>query len=285
MNTLKITLLLGGLTGLFLGIGYYFGGQQGALIALIFSALMNFGSYWFSDRIVLRLYGAKEISKSEHPKLHMLVEELSLKANLSKPKVCLVQLPAPNAFATGRDEKRGVVAVTSGLLQLLNEQELRGVIAHELAHIKNRDILISSVAATLAGAISYLAQLAAFAGLLTGRSGDGVRGGNFFGSLAIIILAPVIATLLHLAVSRSREYVADATAARISGDPEGLASALRSLHNYSRSRPLMGEPRHEATAHLFIVNPFTSSFLTSLFSTHPPVEERVKRLRELKPGK
>jgi heat shock protein HtpX len=282
MARLKTTLLLGGLTALMLAVGYYFGGQQGALIALVFSAVMNFGSYWFSDKIVLKLYGAKEIPVQENPKLHALVEELAQKANLPKPKLCLVVLPIPNAFATGRNEKHAVVAVTSGILQLLNENELRGVLAHELSHIKNRDILISSVAATLAGAISYLAQMAYFAGMFTGRSSDDSRsGGNAFGALALLILTPIIATLLHLAVSRSREYLADETGAHISKDPQSLASALKKLHQSSRAHPLIGEPKYEATAHMFIVNPFKPSLLMSLFSTHPPVEERVKRLDAL----
>jgi heat shock protein HtpX len=281
MARLKTTLLLGGLTALVLGAGYYFGGQQGALIALIFSAVMNFGSYWFSDKIVLALYGAKEIPREQHPKLHAMVEELAQKSNLPKPKLCLVDMPIPNAFATGRNEKNAVVAVTSGILQLLNENELRGVLAHELSHIKNRDILISSIAATLAGAISYLAQMAYWGGMFVGGSRDDRNGGNVFGALALLILTPIIATLLHLAVSRSREYLADETGARVSQDPHGLASALKKLYGFSRSHPLTGEPKYETAAHLFIVNPFKPSFLMSLFSTHPPVEERVKKLEDL----
>jgi heat shock protein HtpX len=283
MARFKTTLLLGGLTALVLAVGYYFGGQQGALIALVLSAVMNFGSYWFSDKIVLKLYGAKEIPIQENPKLHAMVEELAQKANLPKPKICLVALPIPNAFATGRNEKYAVVAVTNGILQLLSENELRGVLAHELSHIKNRDILVSSIAATLAGAISYLAQMMYFAGMFAGnRSSDDSRdGGNAFGALALLILTPIIATLLHLAVSRSREYLADETGARISKDPSSLASALEKLHRHSRARPLIGEPKYEATAHLFIVNPFKPSLLMSLFSTHPPVEERVKKLKAL----
>ena len=276
-------MLLGGLTALVLAAGYYFGGQPGALIALILSAVINFGSYWFSDKIVLALYRAKEISREQHPKLHAIVEELAHKANLPKPKLCLVALPVPNAFATGRNEKHAVVAVTSGILQLLNEDELKGVLAHELSHIKNRDILISSIAATLAGAISYLAQMAYFAGMFAGRSsGDSRGGGNAFGALALLILTPIIATLLHLAVSRSREYLADETGSQISRDPKSLASALKKLHQFTRAHPLIGEPKYEATAHLFIVNPFKPSLLMSLFSTHPPVEERVKKLETMK---
>jgi heat shock protein HtpX len=284
MARFKTTLLLGGLTALVLAAGYYFGGEQGALIALLLSAAMNFGSYWFSDKIVLALYGAKEIPIQENPRLHEMVKELAQKANLPKPRLCMVDMVVPNAFATGRNEKHAVVAVTSGILQLLNERELRGVLAHEVAHIKNRDILISSIAATLAGAISYLAQMAYFAGMFAGsRSNDDSRdGGNAFGAIALLIVTPIIATLLHLAVSRSREYLADETGSHISKDPESLASALKKLHQSSRAHPLIGEPKYEATAHLFIVNPFRPSFLMSLFSTHPPVEERVKRLEVMK---
>lgn len=282
MNRLKTTLLLGGLTGLVLAIGYYFGGQNGALIALIFSALMNFGSYWFSDKIVLALYRAKEIRQSDHPQLHAAVEELTEKAKLPKPKLYLVDLPTPNAFATGRNEHHAVVAVTSGILKLLSGEELRGVLAHELSHIKNKDILVSSIAATLAGAISYIAQMAYFAGMFAGGSRDERNGGNAFGALALLIVTPIIATLLHLAVSRSREYLADETGSRISQDPRSLAEALKKLHSFSRAHPLVGEPKYEATSHLFIVNPFKPSLLMSLFSTHPPAEERVKKLEALK---
>lgn len=276
---LKTTLLLGGLTALILAVGYYVGGQQGALIALVLSAVMNLGSYWFSDKIVLALYKAKEIPVADNPTLHAMVEELAHKAHLPKPRLYLVDMPVPNAFATGRNETHAVIAVTSGILELLSERELRGVLAHELSHIKNRDILVSSIAATLAGAISYLAQMAYWGGALFGsRDNEQQGGGNTLGMLALLILTPIIATLLHLAVSRSREYLADETGAHISEDPHSLASALKKLHGYSKVHPLIGEPKHEATAHMFIVNPFKPSLLMSLFSTHPPVEERVKRL-------
>lgn len=278
---LKTTLLLGGLTALVLAVGYYLGGQKGALIALVISAVMNFGSYWFSDKIVLKLYRAKEISVEENPKLHAMVDELVQRANLPKPRLCLVNMPVPNAFATGRNEKHAVVAVTSGILELLDESELRGVLAHEIAHIKNKDILISSIAATLAGAISYLAQMAYWGGAIFGPRGGEGNGSNIIGTMALLIITPIIATLLHLAVSRSREYVADKTGAQISQDPLGLASALKKLHSYSRSYPLADKPKHEATAHMFIINPFKPSFLMSLLSTHPPVEERVRRLEIL----
>jgi len=281
MNRLKTTILLGGLAGLVIALGYYFGGQNGALIALVFSAIMNFGSYWFSDKIILTLYRAQEISPETNPKLHLMVEELAQQANIPKPKLYFVSLPVPNAFATGRNEKHAVVAVTSGILQLLNEKELRGVLAHELSHIKNRDILISSIAATLAGAISYLAQMAYFAGLFMGGSRHERGRNNILGTIALLILTPLIATLLHFAVSRSREYLADETGAHISKDPSSLAGALKKLYQAARLNPLLGEPKHEVTAHLFIVNPFKPSLLMSLFSTHPPIEDRIKRLENI----
>lgn len=280
MKNLKTFLLLGTLTGMIIGIGYFFGGRNGALIALFISTAMNFGSFWFSHKIVLSLYKAKEITREENIKLHEMVEELSKSAGLPKPKIYLVNLPAPNAFATGRNEKNAVVAVTDGILNLLSDSELRGVIAHELSHIKNKDILISSIAATLAGAISYLSQIAYHSQAFSGNSSDDRKGG-LLGSLFIMILTPIIATLLNLAISRSREYIADHSASKISKDPLSLASALKKLGDFSKNNPIIGEPRHEATAHLFIVNPFKKSFLTSLFSTHPPMEERIKRLNEL----
>lgn len=284
MNKLKITILLAGLTGIILLIGNYLGGQQGVIMALIFSAAINIGSYWFSDKIVLAMYGAKEISPQQNPHLHKIIEELIKEAKLPKPRLYLVPMAIPNAFATGRNKNHAVVAVTDGLLKLLDEKELRGVLAHELSHIKNLDMLVSSIAATLAGAISYLAQMAYFAGIMRGYSRDSDSrggGGNALGAIALLILTPIIAILLHLAISRSREYLADETGAEIAKDPLGLASALKKLHNYSQSHPLVGEPKYEATAHLFIVNPFKPSLLMTLFSTHPPVAERVKRLERM----
>lgn len=281
MFRLKTLVLLGGLTGLLIGLGYYLGGQNGALVALILSAVMNLGSYWFSDKIVLAIYKAKEIHRETNPKLHLMLEDLAQKANIPKPRLYLVSLPIPNAFATGRNENHAVVAVTKGILDLLDEDELRGVLAHELSHIKNRDILLSSIAATLAGAISYIAQMAYFAGMFASNSRDERGGGNAFGTIVLVILTPIIATLLHLAISRSREYLADETGAKISRNPLSLASALKKLHQSTRAHPMIGEPKHEATAHMFIVNPFKPSLLMSLFSTHPPMEERVKRLEKM----
>ena len=278
----KSFLLLSIMTGLILAVGYYLGGQQGVIWAILISAIMNFGTYWFSDKLVLAMYRAKPVSKNDQPLLHVIVAKLAEKMGIPKPKVYMVNLPVPNAFATGRNKKHAVVAVTPAILQLLNEKELEGVLAHELGHIQNKDILISAIAATLAGAISYLAQMAYFAMMFAGGRGRERNGGNAFGALAMLILTPIIATLLHLAISRSREFLADETGAKTLGNGEGLASALQKLHGASKLHPLIGEPKYEATAHLFIVNPFKPSLLMTLFSTHPPVEERVKRLQNLK---
>ncbi len=276
MNHLRTTLLLATLTGILVFIGFYLGGRNGATIALVFSVVMNFSSYWFSDKIVLSLYKAKEITKEENILLHEMVLELSRAANLPKPRLYKVDLPTPNAFATGRNEHNAVVAVSEGILRLLSNEELRGVLAHEISHIKNKDILISSVAATLAGAISYLSQMAFY----SGGSNDDRKSG--IGSILVVFLTPIIATLLHLAISRGREYLADKTGAHISKDPMSLASALKKLGDFSKTNPIHASPRHQATAHMFIVNPFKLSLLSSLFSTHPPMEERIKRLENTK---
>ncbi len=285
MNTLKTTLLLGSLTGLIISGGYFWGGQNGALFALIISALMNFVSYWFSDKIVLAMYGAKEISEQENPRLYGIIQELTKKDGLPMPKIYKVNLPVPNAFATGRNEKHSAVAVTEGILGLLDEKELRGVLAHELSHVKNRDILISSVAATLAGAISYLAQMAYWGGMFFGGDRQSRDRENVFGLLAFVILSPLIATLLHLALSRSREYGADKSGAQLCDDPLSLAAALQKLDLFSKNYPLAGTAKNEATSHLFIVNPFKPSLLLNLFSTHPPIEERVARLKQMAKNK
>jgi len=278
LNNIKTTLLLGALTGLLVGIGYYLGGKGGALVALVLSVVMNFTSYWFSHKIVLSLYKAKEIAHNEHPKIHAIVDELSINANIPKPKLYLVDLPIPNAFATGRNEENAAVAITTGILGLLSDSEIRGVLAHEISHIKNKDILISTIAAILAGAISYLAQISYFGG---GRE-DSEKGGSLISILILTMVTPIIASMLSFAVSRSREYLADETGAHISKDPNGLADALKKLHNYSQNHQLIGEPKHEATAHMFIVNPFKPGVLVSLFSTHPPMHERVRRLEGMR---
>src|SRR3989344_3355748 len=276
----KSFIFLAALTGLILAAGYYLGGQQGVVTALVISAVMNVGSYWFSDKLVLAIYRARPLAPEQNLRVHQIVERIAEKTNLPKPKIYIVNMPAPNAFATGRNKNHAVVAVTPSILSLLNDKELEGVLAHELGHIQNKDILISSIAATLAGAISFIAQMAYYGMLFSGR-GDRNRG-NSLGALALLILTPIIATILHLAISRSREYLADATGARTTGDPEGLASALEKISLAAKTRPLIGEPKYEATAHLFIVNPFKPSLLMQLFSTHPPVEERIKRLRNKK---
>ncbi len=281
MNTVKTTLLLGGLTGLLMLIGGYFGGQQGIVIAFIFALVMNFGSYWFSDKIILRMYKAQEVSETQAPELFTLVRNLALKASLPMPKVYIVPGETPNAFATGRDERHAVVAVTEGILRVLNREELEGVIAHELSHIKNRDMLISSIAATLAGAIVMLAHMAQWAAIFGGGSRDRENdGGGIIGLIAMAIFAPLAATIIQMAISRSREYDADASGARISGKPYGLADALEKLSRASAAIPMAANP---STAHLFIVNPLTGRSLINLFSTHPPIEERVARLRTMMP--
>lgn len=277
-NVLKTAILLGALTALLLWVGYSLGGQEGMLVALVLSAGMNFGSYWFSDKIVLSLYRAKELKPNEFPKLYSMVQDLSVRAKIPMPRLYIVDLPSPNAFATGRNEKHAAVAVSRSIMELLDERELRGVLAHELSHVGNRDILISSIAATLAGALSYLSQMAYFSGL----GGDRDREGGGAGALVALILAPIVASLLSLAVSRSREYHADETGAALSHDPEALASALLKLESFAKSQNLRASPRLEATSHLFIINPFKASSLRSLFSSHPPTEERVKRLRGMK---
>jgi heat shock protein HtpX len=275
-NGLKTAVLLGLLSGIVLAIGQYFGGANGLLLGLVFAVVMNFGSYWFSDKIVLRMYRAQEVGPG-HP-LHTMVERLSRQAQLPMPKVYIIPDPSPNAFATGRNPSHAAVAATEGILQVLNQNELEGVIAHELAHVKNRDILISSVAATLAAVIMFAAHTAQFAAMFGGYGGRGDdrdRGNNPIALLAMIILAPLAATLIQLAISRSREFSADATGAQIAGTPYGLADALRKIEAVARRVPLDANP---ATAHMFIVKPFSGAGLAGLFSSHPPTEARIAAL-------
>jgi len=279
-NSFKTAILLGTLTGLILIIGRYFGGSQGLVIAFIFALIMNFGSYWFSDKIVLAMYKARELSYDQAPDVHNMVAELSQRAGIPKPKVYIVPSHTPNAFATGRDPDHGVVAVTEGILHILNPEELKGVLSHELAHIKDRDILISSIAATLAGVIMMLASMARWAAIFGGFSRDrDEEGGGILGLLAMSILAPIAAMLIQFAISRSREYLADETGAKMSRNPRGLASALEKLTLASKKIPMEANP---ATAHMFIVNPLAGKGMMNLFSTHPPLEERIKRLRAMK---
>ncbi|MDP2838519.1 MAG: zinc metalloprotease HtpX [Syntrophales bacterium] len=282
MNTIKTGLLLGALTGLLMLIGGSFGGQQGVVIAFIFAMVMNFGSYWFSDKIVLRMYKAQAVSENEAPELYAMVKNLALKASMPMPKVYIIPGDTPNAFATGRNEQHAVVAVTEGILRILGRDELEGVIAHELTHIRNRDILIGSVAATLAGAIVMLAHMAQWAAMFGGGSRDDDEGGgsNIVGLILMAVLAPIAATLIQMAISRSREYLADAGGAKISGKPYGLAGALEKLSLASQTMPMKANP---STAHMFIVNPLTGRSLMNLFSTHPPIEERIARLRSMRP--
>jgi len=280
MNSLKTAVLLGALTGLLVLIGGYVGGQNGMLIAFLFAMGMNFFSYWFSDRIVLRMYRAQEVTPQQAPELHRLVQDLAMKAGLPMPRVYIIPGDTPNAFATGRNEKHAAVAVTEGILRILSREELEGVIGHELSHIKNRDILIGSIAATIAGAITMLANMAQWAAIFGGARGDDDEGGGMIGMLAMAILAPVAAMLIQMAISRSREYLADDGGARVSGKPWALASALEKLQAASRAIPMNANP---STAHIFTVSPLSGRSFASLFSTHPPIEERIARLRSMQP--
>jgi heat shock protein HtpX len=274
-NYLKTALLLGAMTGLILVCGRLLGGDTGMILALVLAAAMNFGSYWFSDKIVLATYRARPVSESEAPRLHAMVDGLVARAGLPKPKLYVLPQQAPNAFATGRNPQHAAVAVTRGLLELMNQEEVEGVLAHELAHVKNRDILISSIAATIAGAITLLASFARWGAIFGGLGGRDDREGGLFGLLAMAIFAPIAALVIQMAVSRSREYAADATGASIAGNPHGLARALEKLGAYSKRIPLDSSP---ATSHMFIVAPLSGRGLANLFSTHPPVAERIRRL-------
>ncbi len=282
-NTFKTFILLAGLTALLLLIGQALAGKQGLYIALFMALIMNFVGYWFSDKIALAMSGAQEVSPDQAPELHRMVERLCIQARLPKPRVYIIPQDTPNAFATGRNPEHAAVAVTEGILRILRPQELEGVLAHELAHIKNRDILISSVAAVIAGAISHLAMMAQWGAMLgMGRSDDdeGGGGGNMIGALLLAIVAPMAAMLIQMAISRSREYVADATGARIIGAGRPLANALLKLEEYNKQIPMQVNP---ATAQMYIVNPLTGQSFMRLFSTHPPIEERVARLMAMRP--
>jgi heat shock protein HtpX len=281
MNTLKTTFLMALLTVLLVIAGGALEGESGMVIAFIFALLMNGISYWLSDKIVLRMYQAQEIGPGDFPELHRIVQDLTLRAQMPMPKLYLIPQEAPNAFATGRNENHAVVAVTQGILDLLNKDELRGVLAHELSHVKNRDMLIGTIAATMAGAISMLAYIAQWGLIFGGRDNDS-EGGNPIVALAMIILAPLAALLVQMAISRSREFGADASGAAISAEPRSLASALRKLQRGVERAPMDANP---ATAHMFIVNPLTGGGLMKLFSTHPPLEERIERLEHMASGR
>lgn len=276
MNQVKTVVLLTALAALLVIIGGYIGGKNGATIALVIALVMNFGSYWFSDKIVLRMYNAQEVTEQEAPELYDLVRQLAAKAELPMPRVYIIPDESPNAFATGRNPSHAAVAVTEGIMRLLSWEELAGVIGHELGHVKNRDILIQSVAATIGTAITYLAQFGFFFG---GRSDDEEHGGSsILGSIMMMILAPMAAGLIQMAISRSREYIADRTGAEICGRPLWLAGALGKLERGSEAVPM---DANQATAHMFIVSPLSGGGISGLFSTHPPIEERIARLRHM----
>ncbi|MGA7877654.1 MAG: zinc metalloprotease HtpX [Desulfoferrobacter sp.] len=281
-NKLRTTLLLAVLTALIIFIGRLFGGSQGMVIAFVLAAVMNLGSYWFSDKIVLAMYRAQPLDEQQAPEIYRIVRELASQANIPMPKVYLIPQDTPNAFATGRNPQHAVVAVTEGLWRLLTPDEIRGVLAHELGHVKNRDILISSIAATLAGVVMILANMARWAAIFGGFRGsdEDEGGGGIIGLLVTAILAPIAAMLIQMAISRSREYLADETGAKLSHSPESLASALEKLARASQRLP-MHDARPE-TAHMFIVNPLSGKSLANLFSTHPPIEERIRRLRSMR---
>ncbi|AKB38849.1 Peptidase M48, Ste24p precursor [Methanosarcina siciliae C2J] len=283
-NMFRTTVLLASLTGLLVLIGDYFGGTGGMIIAFLFAVIMNFGSYWYSDKIVLKMYRAREVTPAESPNLHKIVDGLALKAGIPKPKVYVVDSGMPNAFATGRNPQHAAVAVTTGILNLLSFEEIEGVLAHELAHVKNRDTLISAVAATIAGVITMLATWARWAAIFGGFGGRDDDNGGIIGFIVMAVLAPLAATLIQLAISRSREFAADEEGARISKKPWALADALEKLeYGNSHFKPGIRDVQaKETSAHMFIVNPLKGGTLQSLFRTHPVTDERVKRLRAMR---
>jgi len=278
MNTLKTMVLMVSLSLILVAIGSVLGGKSGMTFALIMACGMNFFAYWFSDKIVLKMYRAREVNEAEAPDLFAIVRKLAVGAGLPLPRVYIIDEAQPNAFATGRNPEHGAVAVTTGIMRILTREELEGVIAHELAHIKHRDILVGTVAATIAAAISYVAQMAQWAMIFGGRSSDNEEGGSPVAAIVMMIVGPIAALLVQMAISRSREYSADQYGATISGNPRYLADALRKLHTASQQIPLAATP---ATAHMFIVNPLSGRGIVKLFSTHPPMEERIARLEKM----
>lgn len=280
MNSLKTVFLMTLMMVLFLIVGSALGGETGLIIAFVFSLALNFGSYWFSDKIVLKMYRAKEVKREDNPRLYDSVAMLAEQAQLPMPKVYIADNPTPNAFATGRNPDNAAVAVTSGILRILDQKELDGVLAHELAHIKNRDILISTITATLVGTITFLARMAGYAMIFGGRDRDS---GQAVTSLVLLILSPIVAVLIQLAISRSREFMADEGGANICGQPLALAGALGKLQSANKQIPMKNAGT--SSAHMFIVNPFSGKSVMKLFSTHPPVEERIKRLQEIAAGR
>ncbi|MFM8637035.1 MAG: zinc metalloprotease HtpX [Betaproteobacteria bacterium] len=276
-NLMKTAMLMAAITALFMAVGQAMGGQQGMVLALLVALGMNFFSYWFSDKMVLKMYNAREVDENTAPGFYRMVRELAQKAELPMPRVYIIDEEAPNAFATGRNPHHAAVAATTGIMRVLNERELRGVMAHELAHVKHRDILISTISATMAGAISMLAN---FAMMFGSRDSEG-RPSNPIATIAVMILAPLAASLIQMAISRAREFEADRGGAEISGDPRALASALDKINRYARGIPLEATERHPETAQMMIVNPLSGGGLRGLFSTHPATEERVARLLAL----
>ncbi len=279
-NLMKTAILMAAITGLFMAIGSVIGGHSGMMIALAVALAMNFFSYWFSDKMVLKMYNAREVDETSAPQFYRMVRELAERAQLPMPRVYLIDEEAPNAFATGRNPEHAAVAATTGIMRVLSERELRGVMAHELAHVRHRDILISTVSATMAGAISMLANFAMFFG---GRDSEG-RPANPIVGLLVMLLAPLAASLIQMAISRAREFEADRGGAEISGDPRALASALEKIHAYARGIPLQAAERHPETAQMMIMNPLSGGGLAGLFSTHPSTEERVQRLLAMTAG-
>jgi heat shock protein HtpX len=278
MNNIKTLVLLMTLTLILVWAGGAMGGKQGMTIALIFALAMNFFAYWFSDKIVLKMYKAREVRESEAPDLYNIVRMLSQKAEMPMPRVYMIDEEQPNAFATGRNPKHAAVAVTTGIMRILSREELQGVIGHELAHVRNRDILISTIAATIAGAISYLAQMAQWAMIFGGNRGDDEEGGSPVAAFVMMIVGPIAAMIVQMAISRSREYAADKGGAEIAGNPRYLAGALRKLHMASQKIHMDANP---STSHMFIVNPLSGGGILKLFSTHPPIEERIARLESM----
>jgi heat shock protein HtpX len=276
-NLLKTAVLMAAITALFMAIGSLLGGRQGMMIALVVALGMNFFSYWFSDALVLKMYNAKQVDETSAPQFYRMIQELARNAQLPMPKVYLIEEDAPNAFATGRNPDHAAVAATTGILRVLTERELRGVMAHELAHVRHRDILISTVSATMAGAISMLANFAMFFG---GRDSEG-RSTNPIVGILVMILAPIAASLIQMAISRAREFEADRGGAEISGDPAALASALQKIHSYAQGIPMAAAERHPETAQMMIMNPLSGGGLRGMFSTHPSTEERVARLMQM----
>jgi heat shock protein HtpX len=280
MNTLRTTVLLAALTGLLVAVGGFVGGLSGAIIFLIFAGIMNFVAYWFSDKLALRMAGAHEVTEAEEPKLHAMVREVANLAKMPMPRVYVIDNDSPNAFATGRSPSKAVVAVTRGIRRILTERELRAVIGHEMGHVKNRDILTSSIVATIAGAISMIAQVLMWSSIFGRRDNQ-----NPIVMLVVILVAPIAAAMLQMGISRQREYAADKTGAEVTHDPEALADALEKLHRGVEYVPMEPSPTQEAVSALYIVHPFAGGGVSKLFSTHPPLEERIKKLRNMAYGR